>query len=154
MAQVVGLIVLGFAGGLMGAIAGLGGGILITPILSLYFGIPIHQSIGVSLVAVIATSTATSSVYVERHLTDMRLGTTRCWPGISACRSLLDCRLPTLGESGRSSRALTNSLRRMPPRRRTGSAGMSLFRFRLRRPTLDGGVVRRRSVRRSSAWSA
>src|SRR5438270_9552728 len=60
----------------MGAIAGLGGGILITPILSLYFGVPIHQAIGVSLVAVIATSTATSSVYVERHLTDMRLGMT------------------------------------------------------------------------------
>jgi hypothetical protein len=60
----------------VGAVAGLGGGIIITPILVIYFGVPIHQAIGVSLMAVIATSTATSSVYVERGVSNIRLGMT------------------------------------------------------------------------------
>jgi uncharacterized protein len=64
-----------FAGGI-GALAGIGGGIIITPMLAIYFGVPIHQAIGISLMAVIATSTATSSVYVERGVADMRLGMT------------------------------------------------------------------------------
>lgn len=68
------LIVLGCAAGAFGALAGVGGGVIITPVLALYFHLPIHQAIGVSLVAVIATSTATSSVHVERHVTDVRLG--------------------------------------------------------------------------------
>jgi uncharacterized membrane protein YfcA len=70
------LAVLGFAAGLLGAIAGIGGGLLVIPFLTVYFGVPIHQAVGTSLMAVIATSTATSSVYVERHVTDIRLGMT------------------------------------------------------------------------------
>jgi uncharacterized membrane protein YfcA len=57
-------------------LAGVGGGIIITPLLAIYLGLPMHQAIGVSLVCVIATSTATSSLYVERHITDIRLGMT------------------------------------------------------------------------------
>jgi uncharacterized protein len=70
------LLAAGSAAGLFGALAGVGGGIIITPLLTIYFGLPIHQAIGVSLVAVIATSTASSSVNVERQTTDMRLGMT------------------------------------------------------------------------------
>lgn len=70
------LAVVGFAAGTLGSIVGLGGGILIIPVLAVYMGIPIHQAIGVSLMAVIATSTATSSVNVERGVTDIRLGMT------------------------------------------------------------------------------
>lgn len=70
------LLLLGTIAGGVGALAGLGGGIIITPILVIYFGVPIHQAIGVSLMAVIATSTATSSVYVERGVSNMRLGMT------------------------------------------------------------------------------
>jgi uncharacterized membrane protein YfcA len=44
--------------------------------LAIYFGLPMHQAIGVTLLCVIATSTATSSLYVERHVTDVRLGMT------------------------------------------------------------------------------
>lgn len=55
---------------------GLGGGILIIPVLTVYLGVPIRQAIGASLMAVIATSTATSSVNVERGVTDIRLGMT------------------------------------------------------------------------------
>jgi uncharacterized protein len=70
------LITIGAVAGSFGALVGVGGGVVITPILAMYFGLPIHQAIGVSLVAVIATSTASSSVHVERQTTDMRLGMT------------------------------------------------------------------------------
>ncbi len=70
------LVVLGFFAGLLGAITGIGGGILLSPILALYFGIPIRQAIGTSLVAVITTSAASSSVHLQRHTTDIRLGMT------------------------------------------------------------------------------
>jgi uncharacterized protein len=70
------LVVLGFFAGVLGAITGIGGGILISPILALHFGIPIRQAIGASLVAVITTSAASSSVHLQRHTTDIRLGMT------------------------------------------------------------------------------
>src|SRR5947209_6175386 len=70
------LAVIGFFAGGFGAVAGVGGGIIITPLLAIYYGSPIHAAIGISLIAVIATSTATSSLYVERHITDVRLGMT------------------------------------------------------------------------------
>src|SRR5260370_18628397 len=70
------LVILGFVAGLLGALTGIGGGVLLTPILALHFGIPIRQAIGASLVAVITTSAASSSVHLQRHTTDIRLGMT------------------------------------------------------------------------------
>ncbi len=70
------LVVLGFFAGLLGALTGIGGGVLLTPVLALYFGIPIREAIGTSLVAVITTSAASSSVHLQRHTTDIRLGMT------------------------------------------------------------------------------
>jgi uncharacterized membrane protein YfcA len=70
------LIAIGFVAGIFGALAGLGGGAIITPLLAIYFDLPMHQAIGVTLVCVIATSTATSALYVERHISDVRLGMT------------------------------------------------------------------------------
>lgn len=70
------LCLLGFGAGSFGALAGVGGGVIITPVLVMYFGLPIHQAIGVSLVSVIATSTAASAVNVERQVADIRLGMT------------------------------------------------------------------------------
>ena len=70
------LVVLGFFAGVLGALTGIGGGVLLTPILALYFGIPIREAIGTSLVAVITTSAASSSVHLQRHTTDIRLGMT------------------------------------------------------------------------------
>ena len=70
------LVILGFAAGLLGALTGIGGGVLLTPLLALHFGIPIRQAIGTSLVAVITTSAASSSVHLQRHTTDIRLGMT------------------------------------------------------------------------------
>jgi uncharacterized membrane protein YfcA len=70
------LVVLGFFAGLLGALTGIGGGVLLTPILALHFGIPIREAIGTSLVAVITTSAASSSIHLQRHTTDIRLGMT------------------------------------------------------------------------------
>jgi hypothetical protein len=70
------LVVLGFFAGLLGALTGIGGGVLLTPILALHFGIPIRQAIGTGLVAVITTSAASSSVHLQRHTADIRLGMT------------------------------------------------------------------------------
>ena len=68
------LVLLGLAAGGFGALAGVGGGFLIVPTLIIFFHLPVHEAIGISLVAVIATSTATSAVQVERGVTDIRLG--------------------------------------------------------------------------------
>src|SRR5215470_2991211 len=70
------LVAIGFFVGGFGALAGIGGGVILAPIVALYYGLPMHQAIGVSLVCVIATSTATSALYVEQHITDIRLGMT------------------------------------------------------------------------------
>jgi uncharacterized protein len=60
--------------GFLGSLSGLGGGIVIVPLLVLGFGIDIHYAIGASLVAVIATSTASSCAYVKEGYANVRLG--------------------------------------------------------------------------------
>ncbi len=74
--QTIVLMVIGFGAGFVGAIAGVGGGIIITPVLTIYFGVPLTQAIGTSLIAVITTSAASSSVHVQRHTADIKLGMT------------------------------------------------------------------------------
>jgi len=70
------LVTFGFCIGVLGSVMGVGGGIFIVPALVLALGIPIHQAIAVSLVAIVATSSAVASVNVERGLANMRLGVT------------------------------------------------------------------------------
>jgi uncharacterized membrane protein YfcA len=73
---IVGLILAGggFGAGLFGSLLGLGGGILIVPLLTVGFGVPFREAVGVSLVCVIVTSSAAAGVYLERHLANLRLG--------------------------------------------------------------------------------
>jgi uncharacterized protein len=66
----------GLAAGVFGSLLGLGGGVLIVPLLTLGFGLPLREAVGVSLVAVIVTSSASAGVYLERHVADLRLGMT------------------------------------------------------------------------------
>ncbi len=47
---------------------------LIVPLLTLAFGLPIQYAIGASIVAVIATSSGAAAAYVRDHLTNMRIG--------------------------------------------------------------------------------
>jgi uncharacterized protein len=75
---IVGLAMLGagVGAGLFGSLLGLGGGTLIVPLLTLAFGLPLRDAVGVSLVAVIVTSSASASVFLQRHAANLRLGMT------------------------------------------------------------------------------
>jgi len=64
----------GFVTGILGALLGIGGGVFFIPYLVLFLKIPIHQAIATGIVCVIATSSAASSVNVERKFTNIRLG--------------------------------------------------------------------------------
>jgi uncharacterized protein len=70
----LGMIAGGAAAGVFGSLLGLGGGILIVPLLTLVFGLDLREAVGVSLVSVIMTSSAAAGVYLERHVADLRLG--------------------------------------------------------------------------------
>jgi uncharacterized membrane protein YfcA len=60
--------------GLLGSLLGLGGGVLIVPLLTLLFKVPIEYAIGASIVSVIATSSGAAAAYVRDHMTNMRIG--------------------------------------------------------------------------------
>jgi uncharacterized membrane protein YfcA len=60
--------------GFLGALTGLGGGVVIVPLLSLVFKVDIHYAIGASLVSVIATSSGAASAYVREGFTNIRIG--------------------------------------------------------------------------------
>ncbi len=63
-----------FLAGFIGALTGLGGGVILIPLLTLVFKIDIHYAIGTSLVAVIATSSGAAAAYVKEGITNIRLG--------------------------------------------------------------------------------
>jgi uncharacterized membrane protein YfcA len=65
----------GLVAGAFGALLGLGGGILIVPILTLGFDVPVTAAVGTSLICVIATSTGGAAVNVRAGRADVRLGT-------------------------------------------------------------------------------
>jgi hypothetical protein len=73
---IAGLVGLGVAAGTLGALVGIGGGVVLVPALVLLFGFDFRIAVAISLVAVIATSTAAGSVYVATGQTNMRLGMT------------------------------------------------------------------------------
>lgn len=66
--------VAGTVAGALGALVGIGGGVLLVPFLVLGVHLPIHQAVGVSLMTVIATSTAVSAGTAGKQLINLRLG--------------------------------------------------------------------------------
>jgi len=60
--------------GLLGSLTGLGGGVIIIPLLTLGLGVDIHYAIGASIVSVIATSSGSAAAYVKEGITNIRLG--------------------------------------------------------------------------------
>lgn len=61
------------AGG-AGAILGLGGGILLIPVLTLFYGVDLHYAMGASIVSVIATSSGAAGAYLKTSLSNVRIG--------------------------------------------------------------------------------
>jgi uncharacterized membrane protein YfcA len=60
--------------GFVGSLTGLGGGIIITPVLTLALGVDIRYAIGASLVSVIATSSGAAAAYVREGFSNIRIG--------------------------------------------------------------------------------
>src|SRR5256712_14164491 len=60
--------------GFIGALFGLGGGVLIIPFLTLVEGVPVPLAVGASIVSVVATSSSSAATYVQDRLTNLRLG--------------------------------------------------------------------------------
>ncbi len=76
LSTLLALVGLGLGAGWLGALVGIGGGVIIVPTLVLGFGLDFQVAVAASLVAVIATSTTAGSVYVGRGIANMRLALT------------------------------------------------------------------------------
>jgi len=63
-----------FLAGFLGSLTGLGGGVVIVPLLTLVFGVDIRYAIGASLVSVIATSSGAAAAYVKEGYSNIRIG--------------------------------------------------------------------------------
>ena len=68
------LLIGAYAAGLLGSLTGLGGGVVVIPLLTLAFGVDFHYAVGAALVASIATSSGSGSAYVKEGITNIRLG--------------------------------------------------------------------------------
>jgi uncharacterized membrane protein YfcA len=67
-------LIIALGSGFLGALLGLGGGVIMVPLLIFLLDIPIHIAAGASIIAVVATSSAATSVYVKNEITNTRLG--------------------------------------------------------------------------------
>ena len=149
---VVGLLMLGggVAAGAFGSLLGLGGGVLIVPLLTLGFGLPLREAVAVSLVCVIMTSSAAAGVYLERHVANLRLGmtlelftaigalvggssrscsTSGCWPSCSPCSC---CTWRDDGPGGRAGARPRSGRGRARPTRRPTPLGADRGRGAIR----------------------
>src|SRR5580700_8571832 len=68
------LLLSSLAAGFLGALSGLGGGVVIVPVLTVLFHVDIHYAIGASLVSVIATSSGAAAAYVREGFSNIRIG--------------------------------------------------------------------------------
>lgn len=85
--------------GLLGALVGVGGGIIVVPALTLLMGVDIRVAIAASIVAVIATSSGAASGYVRQRLTNLRLAMVLeiATAAGALCGALLAARVPGQG---------------------------------------------------------
>jgi uncharacterized protein len=60
--------------GFLGALTGLGGGVILVPLLTIFFHVDLHYAIGASLVSVIATSSGSAAAYVKEGFSNIRIG--------------------------------------------------------------------------------
>jgi len=60
--------------GFLGALTGLGGGVVVTPVLTILLGVDIRYAIGATLVSVIATSSGAAAAYVREGFSNIRIG--------------------------------------------------------------------------------
>lgn len=68
------LILTSILAGFIGSLSGLGGGVIVIPVLTLFLGIPIEYAAGASLIAAISTSSGAASAYIKDRLTNIKIG--------------------------------------------------------------------------------
>ncbi|ANZ68987.1 permease [Pediococcus claussenii] len=71
--QLILLLVVGLLAGIFGAILGIGGGIIITPVLTVMMGLDIKYAIGASIISVIATSSGATIAYLRDEMLNLRV---------------------------------------------------------------------------------
>lgn len=71
---VIEIFLIAILAGVVGSILGLGGGIVVTPALTLLFGVDINHAIGASIISVIATSSGSAIAYLRDRITNLRVG--------------------------------------------------------------------------------
>jgi len=67
-------VITGMSAGLLGSILGLGGGVVMVPVMTILLGVPAHVAVAASLVGVVATSVSSSAGYMKRQLPLVRVG--------------------------------------------------------------------------------
>ncbi|MDI3342060.1 MAG: sulfite exporter TauE/SafE family protein [Sphaerobacter sp.] len=69
----LGLLLTAAGAGLLGSMVGLGGGVFVVPIFSVFFGIPLKTAIAASAVSVVVNSSTGASVYLRHRMSNIRL---------------------------------------------------------------------------------
>ena len=147
----------GTATGVVGAVLGTGGGVLLIPILVIGLDMPMHQAIATSIVSVIATSSAVASVNVKRGSANMRLGMTLevatvlgavtggLTAGRIAAENLGDALRARIAPGGRADVARAGAMRKDGSAEETAPRSESIGRLgaRYHDPSEDGVVAYR-----------
>jgi uncharacterized membrane protein YfcA len=71
---ILAIFISGLVAGFFGSLVGLGGGVIMVPLLNLIFGLPIKTAVATSLVAICATSIGGTARYLKSNLVDYRMG--------------------------------------------------------------------------------
>ena len=70
----LGLMIFGLIAGIMGALFGLGGGIILVPVLTIVYDLPPAEAAAISLVGIVATSVGAASFFIKNKVSNIRLG--------------------------------------------------------------------------------
>ncbi|MBM7617804.1 putative membrane protein YfcA [Weissella uvarum] len=73
LTQTVIMLVTGVLAGALGSILGLGGGIIVTPVLTVFMGLDIKYAVGASIIAVIATSSGSAIAFLKDDVLNLRV---------------------------------------------------------------------------------
>lgn len=73
LTYIVTMLLVGLFAGVLGSLLGLGGGIVITPALTLFFGVDIKYAVGASIMAVLATSSGSAIAYLKDDMLNLRM---------------------------------------------------------------------------------
>jgi len=68
------VVLTGIAAGLVGSLTGLGGAVVVIPVLVIAFAVPFPYAVGTGFLTILATSSTTGAAYIRDHLSDLRIG--------------------------------------------------------------------------------